>query len=113
MIEKNLWYEYLNLIDMISKCENDFGSIYGLNQKRIEYHNALIEYYSDNVQKFKEERFKEITDNLDRCIDFVPPLSLTDSLRVYVGSITRKINCAEYIFFLNGESDYINSLKKL
>jgi len=88
MTTKKLWYEYLSLINEMST----FPGTYGFDQKRVELHNALFEKYCEMEKLFngiQRERFDKICHNLNKIIDFKPPLKRFESCNVYAKDIDR------------------------
>ena len=85
MLISELWKEYLGLIDFMTK----FPATYSLDQRRTELHEALFKKYSELFSEMIPERFNEICHNLDRIIDFKPPIQKNDSINIYIHDIEK------------------------
>ena len=80
MIESELWEEYLHIINISSQAP----TCYGMDQKRSEIHDELFNHYKELLPDAIRQRFDDICHNLDKIIDFNPPLERYDSINFYV-----------------------------
>lgn len=95
------WYEYLELINNMVKMPG----MYGLDERRSKLHLKLTEYYKDFWDKFIPERFNEICHNLDRVIDFKPPLENYDTIKPYASEISTRMLIGDLKHYVLGRRD--------
>ena len=98
MIISEMWKEYLSLIDTMTK----YPATYGLDQRRTELHEMLFKKYAESglFKNIIKERFNNVCHNLDKVIDFHPPIQRNDSINVYAHDIEHYMMFAGRLYMI-------------
>lgn len=80
-----LWIDYLELLNLTAKIPGSYHT----EDRRTQIHNDLFDMYSELFIGADRERFDNICHNLDKVIDFNPPLEKYDPITFYAVKIAR------------------------
>jgi len=104
---ESTWFEYLKLINNMAKMPG----MYSLDQMRVDLHKKLTKYYSEFWDEFIPERFDEICHNLDKVIDFNPPLEKYDNIKPYASEISTRMLIGDLKHYVLGRRSKLPNLK--
>ena len=90
--------QYLELLENIEDL--GCGSLYGLENMRVELHHKLLEKHGLSDYYI---RSKAVMGRLDVAIDLSFPLERGDHLKPYARELERLLSCQEAQYFISGK----------
>jgi hypothetical protein len=99
-----LWYDYLDLINNMSKLPG----AYTLDNIRTVMHKDLTKYYIETYGDINSERFNQICHNLNKVINFKPPLEKHDTIKPYANELEKRFSIGDLKHYILNRIDKIN-----